>query len=1443
MPQFTKEALSRYIATGCQRQLRLYLTPDTQAYAAERAAAGMPPPQPPRPGLQSLRAAGEEWGRAKVADLAMTFGPDALVGTLDERAEGPPRYRPTPLATVLPAAAPGRFLVEAEYAIGPAFEAALGIASYRARFQLDYAQVRPDLLIVYPPGHFGRRVRPDGTTAPLVPEDARLQLRVVDVKLTAAQSPPYFAEVALYTLALAGWLEDQGLADHFVVVPEGAVWPGAHAASRLMVRYHELQRAGAVPDPATLHAALEEDLEPVPFAAFAFRLRRFFQEELPEVLAQPWQALPFHVDNRCSGCEYLGAGYAAGADAYCLPLAERTQHLSRVAFITRGASTALRERGISDVPALAARGADDPAFDGHQELRATRAVVASRARALLGAAAHIPPDAGTSASMPRWADLRLFVSADFDLGSALTLALGLHAVWVQPAPPDAPEAAARATSRWRGVFIVDQKDLAAERRELLAFLGKVHDVLAAAQQRDPRTTMQLYLWDALQYEHLARIIGRHLDTILADRKIDYLAWLFPPEELLPNAALLTRRSPITIVREVIRPLLAAPVAHYYTLLDVARHYHYQGPDEATGRFAVDPLFENVLSDQIPSERAHEIWSRATRPRHWQSLLRLLEQTVDTRLMALASVVRRLEADLRPRLRQAAPPVRIQPPAPQGRVSADGQLWYWFARLNEALADLDIQQVRAMPPAEREARFRSARLARRLTGAEETAALAHLGLAPAPGRRVYALRPTSAEVKLREGDFTLALAPEDRPGLLEQPLRAFLAGTPLEGAVSAGWQDRLEHALAVSVAALDRDRALIALDPSRRWVVTDPASGERMSFLDAAERAGLLDLSMDVILDPVHYDFFTRRLLKALEAIGNPPTAQASPLVQRATGQRHRSGARRTAATPPADLLWDARAMHETPVARPLAPARAALEQSGLHLNPTQWRAWEAALTRRLQLIWGPPGTGKSRTVEAILLGAALAAAAERRPLRILLCAATYTALDNVLVPVYARARDLLPALAESGLYRLRSDAARPAPAELAAIDVELDRRQPSARVRALRERLAAGTEALLVAATPQQVHNLLVADDGAAQQEWFDLLVIDEASQMDVASAVLALCALARGGSVVLAGDARQLPPIHEAEPPLGLAPMVGSLYTFCEQVHGVPALMLDTSYRANATLVALARHAGYERGLRSHSPDLCLDLLAPLPATPPPGWPADLPWSPEWAALLNPAHPAVCFVYRDGRSSQSNPFEADAVAALARLLYGRVAAAPRNERDPVTGALRAPAPRVPCDVTTFWQRVVGVVTPHRAQQGLLIRRLQEVFAGTGAAPALIRDAVDTVERFQGQQRDVILASFALGDPDVIATEEEFLLSLNRFNVMASRARTKLIVFVSQEIVDHLASDAAVLRESQLLKAFVHAFCRAARPMTLPYRTNGACRAVPGLYRYRAAPRPTSRPD
>jgi hypothetical protein len=1448
MPYLTKEALSQYIRTECKRQLRLYMSPPIARCDAERRAQGMPDPQPPRPGLEQFTQAGEEWQAAKLHDLTVTFGAAAIEGDAYVHASGQTRYRETRLATSLPRAAAHRFLVEAEFEIGPTFERQMGIDGHRARFGLAYAEVRPDLIQVLPAGTCDSFVLPNGDTRPLPTGDTRLQLRVIDIKLTAEPSPSYFAEVAYYAMALAGWLIDHGLDGQFVVVPTAAVWPGSHDASCLVVTHRQIVAGGGTPTAAQLHAALEDDLEPSPFEVFALRVRRFLQVDVPEVLGQAWNAIDFHVDNRCKNCEYLGypwvnaRGVRTDLPEHCMPTALRDEHLSRVAFVSRGARIALDVQGVRQVSVLAARTPHDPVFEAHQVLRATRTVVAGRAQALGSGVPHVPPSSGTSAVMPRWADLRIHLSVDYDLGSAITFAFGIKATWIEPQAFGAPPNPARRKCRWGAagredgtvgtpyppgsryrpiVLPVDQRDPLVERRELLAFLQRIRDLLEEAQRLHPDTTVQVYLWDSLQYDHLTRVIGRHLQAILADQTIQHLAWLFPPEELLPSHHLATRKSPITLVRDVVRCLVAAPVAHYYSLLEIARSYHSASLPAGVARFSVHPLFEDALSDQIPSERAHEIWARVTRPRHWRTQLDTLVETVERRLDALDAIRDRLEDDLRADLSQIAPQIRIGPPGRVNRLSFDGQLWYAFAKLNDALAQLEVQTIRAMPPHEREARFHSARLTRRLSGPSATAAAARLGVALQPGWMVYEMSPGSREVKVRESDFDVALAPENRPGFLDEPLQLVTRGTPLEPAGGAGWQIPMSDACGVTVMAIDRDNCILMLAPSGRFP----------TMIADLEAHGIVSVAADAILDPVHKDYFTKKLLAALQEIGNPPAARNDPLVRRAIGQTAGAGARRGRTNPPpADFLWQAPTMHTAAVGRTLPPVWVTLPSAGITLNATQRHAWDEALTRRLQLIWGPPGTGKSETARAVVLGALLDAHLRSVPLQVLVCASTYSAMDNVLLGVHGRLGALHPPCA-CDVARVRSYL-RPLDAGVPpTIDVVLNRQRPSPAVMALRSRLRSRTGITLVGATPEQVYNLLTCGGDPAVAPWFDLILIDEASQMDVGHAILPIAALAAGGSVVLAGDHLQLPPIHQAEPPAGLEAMVGSVYAFCRDFHRVPDVMLDINYRSNHTLVEFARHAGYRSTLSSWSPNLRLNLLTPVPTAAPSGWPAQLHWSPEWAALLDPGCPAACFVYPEGHSSQWNQFEADAVAALLWLLSGRMGDGLLDERDGVTGAVLPPS-ATPYTPAGFWERAVGVVTPHRAQQGLIVARLQQIFGLAGVPPAAIRGAVDTVERFQGQQRDVIIASFALGDPDAIGDEDEFLMSLKRFNVMASRARAKLIVLVSREIVDHLAAELDTLRESKLLKVFVETFCSSHRPMNLGYLEGGTVQPRPGEFRF-----------
>jgi hypothetical protein len=294
----------------------------------------------------------------------------------------------------------------------------------------------------------------------------------------------------------------------------------------------------------------------------------------------------------------------------------------------------------------------------------------------------------------------------------------------------------------------------------------------------------------------------------------------------------------------------------------------------------------------------------------------------------------------------------------------------------------------------------------------------------------------------------------------------------------------------------------------------------------------------------------------------------------------------------------------------------------------------------------------------------------------------------------------------------------------------------------------------------------------------------------------------------------------------------VGSIYGFFRDWHGVADTSLTTNYRSNREIVALAQRAGYPPSLTAHLPDLRIRYTAAGATVvgttaAPTRWPGGLPYSPDLADVARPDRPVVCLTYPEGVAGQWNQFEVDTVAALLWWYSGLLAGG--LDGQPSLAGQPPPPASVPLPPEQFWKRAIGVVTPHRAQRARIVERLSGMFATPGAHPdtaAWIADAVDTVERFQGQERDVIIASYAVGDPDTVAEEAEFLHDLNRFNVLATRAKAKLIVIASRELVAHISSDLQVIRSSELLKDFVDTFCANSRPATLQWNDNGTNRPV-----------------
>ena len=98
--------------------------------------------------------------------------------------------------------------------------------------------------------------------------------------------------------------------------------------------------------------------------------------------------------------------------------------------------------------------------------------------------------------------------------------------------------------------------------------------------------------------------------------------------------------------------------------------------------------------------------------------------------------------------------------------------------------------------------------------------------------------------------------------------------------------------------------------------------------------------------------------------------------------------------------------------------------------------------------------------------------------------------------------------------------------------------------------------------------------------------------------------------------------------------------------------------------------------------------------------------------------------------------------------------------------------------------RTLGIITPYRSQIALIKKEIESV-----GIPVLNRILVDTVERFQGSERDVIIYSFCVNYPYQLKflsnlTEEEGVLIDRKMNVALTRARKQMFITGVPELLE-----------------------------------------------------------
>ncbi|QLH79053.1 AAA family ATPase [Halosimplex rubrum] len=274
------------------------------------------------------------------------------------------------------------------------------------------------------------------------------------------------------------------------------------------------------------------------------------------------------------------------------------------------------------------------------------------------------------------------------------------------------------------------------------------------------------------------------------------------------------------------------------------------------------------------------------------------------------------------------------------------------------------------------------------------------------------------------------------------------------------------------------------------------------------------------------------------------------------------------------------------------------------------------------------------------------------------------------------------------------------------------------------ERVAELRDAQVVAATTATCGSRIM------REQAFDAAVVDEAGQLTEPGTLAATNLAER---FVLVGDHQQLPPVVQADEPEPSdlptdedgnpapgATLSRSLFQRLIERYPDASVMLDRQYRMAQRIQAFASREFYGGQLRPATGEVAGQHLRQLDVV-------------DVDALPERLSDQVAFVDPDGRAEgNTNPIEAETIAETVAAY--REAGVPAEE--------------------------IGVIAPFRAQVAEIGKHVPDAVA------------VDTVDRFQGSSKEVIVISFvATGSLDSPIFED-----YRRINVALTRAKKALVL-------------------------------------------------------------------
>ncbi|MBC9928870.1 AAA domain-containing protein [Chitinophaga qingshengii] len=272
----------------------------------------------------------------------------------------------------------------------------------------------------------------------------------------------------------------------------------------------------------------------------------------------------------------------------------------------------------------------------------------------------------------------------------------------------------------------------------------------------------------------------------------------------------------------------------------------------------------------------------------------------------------------------------------------------------------------------------------------------------------------------------------------------------------------------------------------------------------------------------------------------------------------------------------------------------------------------------------------------------------------------------------------------------------------------------------------------------------------------YKTVVIDEAGQ-----ALEPACwiPILKAEKVILAGDHCQLPPTIKST---GAARegLSNTLLEKCVALHPEAVVLLEEQYRMHEMIMGYSSSVFYQDKLKAHHTVARRQLFA-----------TDIP-----LAFIDTA--GCGFDEKTEGTSTTNPEEA---SFLFRHLLQLVAAL---KEQPESDAFPE----------------IAIISPYKQQVYLLQEQLQHA---TELQPHLARISVNTIDSFQGQERDIVYISMTRSNAD---NNIGFLSDIRRMNVAMTRARKKLVVVGDSATLSQLPFYAGFIAYAEAKNAYQSAW-------------------------------------